>query len=60
MKVGVTGSSGLIGAALLPELAGAGHDTVRVVRRRPAGRDEVAWDPAAGTISPTRSRASTA
>jgi len=51
MKVAVTGSSGLIGSALLPELTNAGHDAVRVVRRRPVGRDEVAWDPAAGTIS---------
>lgn len=49
MKVAVTGASGLLGSALVPALAEAGHDVVRVVRGE-AGAGEVRWDPAAGTI----------
>lgn len=49
MDVAVTGSHGLIGSALLPVLAVAGHRVRRLVRGRP-GQGEVAWDPAAGTI----------
>jgi uncharacterized protein (TIGR01777 family) len=44
MKVAVTGASGLIGAALVPHLRGAGHDVVRFVRRDPAAPDELGWD----------------
>jgi uncharacterized protein len=50
VKIAVTGSSGLIGSALVSRLHSAGHDVVRVVRRAPRGRDEVSWDPQAGTI----------
>lgn len=50
MRVAVTGSSGLIGSALLRELASAGHDVRRLVRRRPGAPDEVQWDPAAHSI----------
>ena len=49
MDVVVSGSHGLIGSALLPALAMAGHRTRRLVRSRP-GPDDVVWDPAAGTI----------
>ncbi len=51
MDVVITGSSGLIGTALLPALTAAGHRPIRLVRRSPAsGADEIQWDPAAGTI----------
>ena len=50
MDVAVTGSHGFIGSALLPALTRAGHRPVRLVRRRPAGDDELSWDPEAGTI----------
>ena len=50
MRVAVTGASGLIGAALVPVLREAGHDVLRIVRREPESVDEVAWDPASGTI----------
>jgi uncharacterized protein (TIGR01777 family) len=50
VDVAVTGSHGFIGAALLPALTRAGHHPVRVVRSRPAGDDELGWDPDAGTI----------
>lgn len=45
MKTLVTGSSGLIGAALLPALGAAGHRVVRLVRRADAPPGAVSWDP---------------
>ena len=55
MKILVGGSSGLVGSALLPHLASQGHQTVRLVRGRPArGDDEVEWDPDAGAIDAAR------
>lgn len=50
MIVAVTGSSGLIGRALVPALEEHGHDVRRLVRRAPSGRGEVRWNPAAVTI----------
>lgn len=50
MKIAVTGSSGLVGAALSSALIASGHDLVRLVRREPTGADEVRWDILAGTI----------
>ena len=49
MRVAITGSTGLIGTALVASLRGAGHQVTRLVRR-PPGPGEVRWDPAAGTI----------
>ena len=51
MKVLVSGSSGLIGSALVGAWANAGHEAVRLVRRG-TGLDgaEVGWDPATGRI----------
>ncbi len=49
--VAVSGSSGFVGSALVRSLEQDGYRVVRLVRREPAtGRDEVRWDPAAGTI----------
>ncbi|RKS74012.1 hypothetical protein CLV35_2510 [Motilibacter peucedani] len=50
--VAVTGSSGLIGSALVASLEADGHRVVRLVRREPAARGEVRWDPAVGTLDP--------
>jgi len=50
MDIAITGSHGLIGSALVPALARAGHRPIRLVRGAPAGPDELGWDPAAGTI----------
>jgi uncharacterized protein len=50
MRVMIAGSSGLIGSALVPELRTAGHEVLRLVRRRPAAPDERGWDPSAGTL----------
>jgi uncharacterized protein (TIGR01777 family) len=45
MKVVVTGSSGLIGSALVANLHGDGHEVIRLVRRAPSAPDERRWDP---------------
>ncbi|MDG9705064.1 TIGR01777 family oxidoreductase [Streptomyces sp. DH37] len=45
MRIAVTGSSGLIGQALLDSLHADGHETVRLVRRPARSGDEVEWDP---------------
>jgi uncharacterized protein len=47
MKVAVTGSSGLIGTALVASLRSDGHQVIRLVRRPPRSADEVRWDPRA-------------
>lgn len=52
MKVAVTGSSGFIGSALLPALREDGHSVLRIVRRQPAGVDEVRWDPERRRLNP--------
>jgi uncharacterized protein (TIGR01777 family) len=49
-KIAVTGASGLVGSALVSELRRKGIDVVRLVRRAPASKDEVSWDPDGGTI----------
>ena len=47
MRIAVTGSSGLIGTALVAALRADGHRVVRLVRQTPASEDEIAWDPLA-------------
>lgn len=50
MHVAVTGSSGLIGSALLAFLTSGGHTVARLLRRSPHGDQEIAWDPQGGTV----------
>jgi uncharacterized protein len=50
LRVAISGSSGLVGSQLAAFLTGGGHEVLRLVRRAPAGADEVAWDPARGTL----------
>lgn len=51
MDVAISGSSGLIGTALVAGLSKAGHRPIRLVRRDPAaGSDEIRWDPANGVL----------
>ena len=49
MRIAVTGSTGLIGTALVAALRDGGHRVIRLVRRTPASVDEIAWDPLAPT-----------
>ncbi|HEV7936023.1 MAG TPA: TIGR01777 family oxidoreductase [Actinomadura sp.] len=48
MRIAVTGSSGLIGTALVDALREDGHGVMRLVRKDPQGPDEVRWDPMGG------------
>jgi uncharacterized protein (TIGR01777 family) len=50
VKIAVTGSTGLIGTALVTRLHQGGHDVLRLVRHAPRRPDEVRWNPQAGTI----------
>ncbi|MEX1177661.1 MAG: TIGR01777 family oxidoreductase [Nitriliruptor sp.] len=55
MRVAVTGSSGLIGEALVASLEADGHRVHRVTRStRSAGPDDVVWDPMGGRVDTSR------
>lgn len=45
MRIAVSAASGLIGTALVRELAGSGADVVRLVRRPPRSSAEIRWQP---------------
>ncbi|MCY4487105.1 MAG: TIGR01777 family oxidoreductase [Deltaproteobacteria bacterium] len=49
MKILVTGATGLVGGALLPLLAGGGHEVVRLGRTAPEAGD-VRWNPERGVL----------
>jgi uncharacterized protein (TIGR01777 family) len=51
MKILMTGSSGLLGSALIPQLTQAGHAVTRLVRTKTSG-DEAIWNPAQGVLDP--------
>ena len=50
MRVAITGSTGLIGTALVGQLKAEGHSVQRLVRRKATSSEEVHWDPTTGTI----------
>lgn len=47
----ISGSSGLVGGALVRSLRADGFDVVRLVRHEPRASDEVRWDPERGLDS---------
>ena len=49
----MTGSSGLIGSALAPDLERHGHEVIRLVRRKPQEAGEVGWDPTRRELDPS-------
>jgi uncharacterized protein (TIGR01777 family) len=50
MLVAVTGSTGMIGSALVPSLVADGHEVLRLTRSPSPGPGAAHWDPAGGTI----------
>lgn len=55
MKIVVSGSTGLVGSALVPALVARGHEVVRLVRKKAAGAvggnvSEAEWHPERGEI----------
>ena len=49
-RIAISGSSGLIGSALVGHLKSEGHTVQRLVRRAPVAADEVTWDPRTGYV----------
>ena len=49
-RIAISGSSGLIGTALVGHLKSEGHTVQRLVRRAPVASDEVQWDPKTGFV----------
>ena len=49
-RIAISGSSGLIGTALVGHLKSEGHTVQRLVRRAPVASDEVQWDPQTGYV----------
>lgn len=47
LKILVSGSSGLVGSALVPFLKSSGHQVITLVRK-PGGKDTIFWDPKQG------------
>src|SRR5215204_1440860 len=54
LDVLVSGSTGLVGSALVPTLRDDGHRVIRLTRSGDAEDDSVRWDPLAGTIEADR------
>jgi hypothetical protein len=53
LRIAVTGSTGLVGSALVPLLTTQGHDVIRLVRAQgPHAADERFWDPGRGILDP--------
>jgi uncharacterized protein (TIGR01777 family) len=50
MKILVSGASGLIGSALLPELRKVGHDVATLVRFRSSQPNKILWVPQTGDL----------
>ncbi len=54
MNVLISGATGLIGSALIPELEGGGHRVIRLSRSRSSAEDTIRWDPASGALDASR------
>ena len=51
MKILISGSTGLVGSALVPALQSSGHEVVRLVRFSNSGAGSITWNPMAGQLS---------
>ncbi|MBC7909679.1 MAG: TIGR01777 family protein [Pyrinomonadaceae bacterium] len=54
MKILVTGSTGLVGNALVPALESKGHEVIRLVRGQAKNESEANWNPEQGSIDAGR------
>jgi hypothetical protein len=52
MRIVIGGATGLIGTAVAASLEQDGHEVIRLVRRPPAGPDQVRWDPGRQPLDP--------
>lgn len=50
LRILISGSTGLLGSALVPFLQTGGHRVVRLVRKPNHGEDSVFWDPVDGIV----------
>jgi uncharacterized protein (TIGR01777 family) len=53
VRIIIAGASGFLGGKLTERLRADGHQIVRLVRKEPAGEDEISWQPAAGRLEPS-------
>jgi uncharacterized protein len=53
MKIAIAGASGMVGAAISPQLETDGHDVVRLVRNSPKA-GEIEWHPNQDSIDPAK------
>lgn len=58
MKILISGSTGLVGSALVPALQSSGHEAIRLVRSTSSATqspmESVTWDPMSGQLAPSR------
>jgi uncharacterized protein len=52
MRVLISGASGLVGTEVYRQLKDAGHEPIRLVRRKARASDEISWDPSRLEIDP--------
>lgn len=52
LRVAVSGSTGLVGSALVNFLRAGGHDVERLVRHNERYADEISWNPKTGELDP--------
>ena len=50
MKILVSGASGMVGSALVPQLLTSGHEVLSLVRRQPRSNKELGWNPETGEL----------
>jgi uncharacterized protein len=54
LRILISGSTGMLGSALIPLLSTGGHRVVRLVRRPISGEETVLWNPSAGELEAVR------
>jgi uncharacterized protein (TIGR01777 family) len=52
MRILISGASGLVGTELYTQLKAAGHEPLKLVRRKAKASDEISWDPSRLELDP--------